>query len=215
MYFAITCNDKKYDSVKPIFNHGDIESALNVLLKDLKFVDDSKMILTYDYQNKIEFVLEFLGYGSTNGDVQYPNICDGAGKGAIDGVSGDELKSIVDETDRLGYSTYHNTIIDVDGSEIEEEFDIHTLMSLELENYGFYLTNHPVTEYKLKYPKSIAIEEISSYFDQEVEFVCLVDRVREITTKKQDKMAFLSVSDEVAETELVLFPKVYSENHVE
>ena len=99
--------------------------------------------------------------------------------------------------------------------EIEEEFDIHTLMSLELENYGFYLTNHPVTEYKLKYPKSIAIEEISSYFDQEVEFVCLVDRVREITTKKQDKMAFLSVSDEVAETELVLFPKVYSENHVE
>ena len=123
VYFAITCNDKKYDSVKPIFNHGDIESALNVLLKDLTFVDDSKMVLTYDYQNKIEFVLEFLGYGSTNGDVQYPNICDGAGKGAIDGVRGEELKSIVDETDRLGYSSYHNTIIDVDGSEIEEEFD--------------------------------------------------------------------------------------------
>lgn len=122
-YFAITHDDKKYDSVKSIFNHGDFESAVSVLLKDLKFVDGEKMILTYDYQNKIEFVLQFLGSVLENRDAQYPNICDGAGKGVIVGFSGEELKSIVDETDKLGYSTCKNYIIDDDGSEIEEEVD--------------------------------------------------------------------------------------------
>ena len=92
-----------------------------------------------------------------------------------------------------------------------EEFDIHTKMSLELEGYGFYLTSHPVTEYKLKYPNSIAIAEISNYFDREVELVCLIDRMKEITTKQQQKMAFLYGSDEIAQTEFVLFPRTYEQ----
>ena len=92
-----------------------------------------------------------------------------------------------------------------------EEFDIHTKMSLELEGYGFYLTSHPVTEYKLKYPNSIAIAEISNYFDREVELVCLIDRMKEITTKQQQKMAFLYGSDEIAQTEVVLFPRTYEQ----
>ena len=133
-YFAITCNDKKYDSVKPIYNHDDMESAASVLLKDLKFVDGEKMVLTYDYQNKIEFVLEFLGSVLENKDVQYPNICAGEGKGAIVGFSGEELKCIVDETDKLGYSTCKNYIIDEDGSEIEEEIDYRDF-DLEVNNF--------------------------------------------------------------------------------
>ena len=89
-----------------------------------------------------------------------------------------------------------------------EDFDIHTKMLLELEGYGFYLQSHPVTEYKLKHSNSIAISEISNYFDREVELVCLIDRMKEITTKQQKKMAFISGSDEIAQTEIVLFPKL-------
>ena len=92
---------------------------------------------------------------------------------------------------------------------LSEEFDIHTKMTLELDGFGFYLSNHPVTEYKLKYPNSISISSIANYFDQEVEMICLVDRMKEITTKKQEKMAFISGSDEVSQIELVLFPSVY------
>lgn len=92
---------------------------------------------------------------------------------------------------------------------LSEEFDVHTKMTLELDGFGFYLSNHPVTEYKLKYPNSISISSIANYFDQEVEMICLVDRMKEITTKKQEKMAFISGSDEVSQIELVLFPSVY------
>ena len=92
---------------------------------------------------------------------------------------------------------------------LSEEFDIHTKMTLELDGFVFYLSNHPVTEYKLKYPNSISISSIANYFDQEVEMICLVDIMKEITTKKQEKMAFISGSDEVSQIELVLFPSVY------
>ena len=98
---------------------------------------------------------------------------------------------------------------------IYEEFDVHTKMSLELECYGFYLTSHPVTEYKLKHPNSVPLAEISNYFDREIEVVCLIDRIKEITTKQQQKMAFLYGSDEIAQTEVVLFPKVYENVQVE
>ena len=50
---------------------------------------------------------------------------------------------------------------------------------------------------------------IESYFDKIVDIIVNVDRVKEVMTKKQDKMLFITGSDELKVIDIVLFPKVY------
>ncbi len=100
--------------------------------------------------------------------------------------------------------------------EIKEEFKLSELMNKELELFGFYLSNHPVTNYKTKFSKSIEIKNAYEYFDKNVEIVIYVERVREIETKKNDKMMFLTGSDELAKIDVIIFPKLYTEiNNIE
>lgn len=95
--------------------------------------------------------------------------------------------------------------------DIKEEFKLSELMNRELELFGFYLSNHPVTRYKTKFPKSIEIKNARDYFDKNVELVVYVERAREIETKKNDKMMFLTGSDELSKIDIIIFPKLYSE----
>ena len=88
------------------------------------------------------------------------------------------------------------------------EYSREELMKHELDLFGFYLTNHPVTSYK-RQNKSIDLKGIGSYFDKQIEAVVLVDKVREIQTKNKDRMAFLTGSDELSKVEIVVFPKIY------
>ncbi len=69
--------------------------------------------------------------------------------------------------------------------------------------------NHPVTSYKKKY-NSINLSEISNYFDKVIDIVVYVDRIREVDTKKGEKMCFITGSDEVSSIDVVFFPKVYN-----
>ncbi len=89
-----------------------------------------------------------------------------------------------------------------------EEYSKNELLKYEIDSLGFYLTDHPVTEYKTL--KGVTfISELSKYFDKNVNIVLLVDRVNEVTTKKGDKMLFITGSDEVNKVDVVLFPKTY------
>jgi DNA polymerase-3 subunit alpha len=96
--------------------------------------------------------------------------------------------------------------------EIAKEYDNKELMQRELAVYGFYLSNHPITEYHLKYPHAIAIKDIPNNFNRNVEALLYVDSIKEIETKKKDKMSFINASDELNTTEVVLFPTVYNQN---
>ena len=82
-------------------------------------------------------------------------------------------------------------------------------MSKELELFGLYLSNHPVTKLKSKYSNIVSLNEIELYFDKNIDIIVYIDKVKEITTKKGDKMAFLVASDEIASIDITLFPKVY------
>ena len=94
---------------------------------------------------------------------------------------------------------------------IMPEYSSEELMNFELESFGFYLTNHPITEYKLKTnSKVIELKDIKSYFDKIIEAIVMVDRVKEITTKKSEKMMFITASDELSKTDIVVFPRVYN-----
>lgn len=92
-----------------------------------------------------------------------------------------------------------------------EEYSKVEIMQLELDIFGFYLSNHPVTEYKKDYPNSISLKDVSSYFDKEIEVIAYIDRIREVNTKNNDKMCFITVSDEIGTLDVVLFPKIYEQ----
>ena len=90
-----------------------------------------------------------------------------------------------------------------------EEYTNKELMEQELNVFGFYLTNNPITEIKLKYNNIVNLSEISSYFDKNINIVVYVDKLKETTTSKGDKMCFISGSDEISTVDIVLFPKTY------
>lgn len=107
------------------------------------------------------------------------------------------------------------------GSDLDEEFllkpeiielpeySMRELMEKELEVYGFYLSNHPVTEYRLKDTECVPIQDLSLYFDRFVRVVMMVERVKSIETKKGEKMGFISGSDEMLSIDVVLFPRAF------
>lgn len=96
--------------------------------------------------------------------------------------------------------------------EIKKEYSSHELMAQELEIFGFYLSNNPITEYKNK-NKHIDLKNIHMYFDKIIETVIYVDKIRTITTKNNEKMMFITGSDEISKADIVVFPRVYNENN--
>ena len=110
--------------------------------------------------------------------------------GEIGSLLQDELKPIIEE---------------------KEEFKQEELMQYELDMFGFYITTHPITKYKIKY-NTLSINEIENKINKDVELVLLVNKVKENTTKKNEKMCFINAMDEVSNIDLVLFPKVYEKN---
>ena len=91
-----------------------------------------------------------------------------------------------------------------------EEYSKKELMALEKEMFGFYLSHHPITECRLKYNNNVSLESIDSYFDKNINIILYVDRIKEINTKKNDRMLFITASDELSTIDVVLFPKVYN-----
>ena len=94
--------------------------------------------------------------------------------------------------------------------EIKNEYSKKELMNFELQTFGFYLSNHPITEYKLKYPETIKLNQINLYFDKIITCIVYVDKINIINTKKGEKMMFITGSDELTKIDLIAFPKTYS-----
>ena len=91
-----------------------------------------------------------------------------------------------------------------------EEFSKDVLIANEKNSFGFYLTNHPVSIYKTKYNNIINLVDASKYFNKNVSCIIMIDKIKEIVTKKNEVMAFVTGSDEEASFDFVFFPKVYS-----
>ena len=92
-----------------------------------------------------------------------------------------------------------------------EEFDEKFIMEKELKLFGIYLNNHPVTNIKAKYNNIVELSNVDKYFDKNIDTVIYVDKIKEINTKKNDKMAFITASDEITSIDVILFPKLYKE----
>ena len=91
----------------------------------------------------------------------------------------------------------------------QEEFSKKELLLNELSVFGFYLSSHPIIDYKIKYPETIVLSELANYFDKIVDIIVYVDKTKEVNTKKNEKMLFITGSDELNTIDIVLFPKIY------
>ena len=95
--------------------------------------------------------------------------------------------------------------------ELKPEYDSTFLLEKEKESFGFYLSSHPTTMYKKDNPYCIPLNTVEKYFSKKIDTLILVDKIKVINTKKGEKMAFLTGSDETATQEFTLFPKTFTE----
>ena len=91
-----------------------------------------------------------------------------------------------------------------------QEYDKETLTNLELSSFSFYLSNHPVSEYRQN--ESLTTINIEDKFNQKINIILYVEKIKEVLTKKNDVMAFVIASDEFKSISLTLFPTIYQEN---
>lgn len=93
-----------------------------------------------------------------------------------------------------------------------EEWPESQLLAYEKELLGFYLSSHPLSSFGriLKAYAQATTSTLSEFEDQaDVTLGGLVSSLREITTKKGDRMAFVRVEDLEGTCEIVVFPEIY------
>lgn len=90
-----------------------------------------------------------------------------------------------------------------------DEYSIKDILVQEKQLFGLYLSKHPTLEFKEKYNNIINLDQIINYFDKTVDIIVNVDDIREIMTKKNERMCFIKASDEVSTIDLTVFPKTF------
>ena len=92
------------------------------------------------------------------------------------------------------------------------EWESKELLACEKETLGFYITGHPLSVYsdKLELLANADTESILARKDKEsVVFGGTVSNIREITTKKKDIMAYVTIEDMKGSATVIFFSDVY------
>lgn len=93
-------------------NYDELSNAVVTKLRDLKLKTNDSMRMEYDTGSTTTFNIVYLGskkLKSYKEEGLYPIVVNGEGLGMLDDMSDYELKDIVDDIDKLGYSNYHYT----------------------------------------------------------------------------------------------------------
>lgn len=93
-----------------------------------------------------------------------------------------------------------------------EEMPKEQILALEKDITGFYITGHPLDQYREKMRNLASVEQLlaGSIADgKPVKMAGLITTAKRITTKKGDTMCFLEVEDFTNKLEIVVFPKVF------
>lgn len=112
--YDIKYKNKVYDCWIDIeYDHRDVElvNAVTTKLSDINLKENDTMQMDYDTGSTTTFKITYLGSREMekyNGK-HYPYIIDGAGRGMLDDLCDFELKEIVDDIDKKGYSEHYFT----------------------------------------------------------------------------------------------------------
>ncbi len=93
--------------------------------------------------------------------------------------------------------------------EEKEEFSVEEILDKEKQVFGFYLTSHRTEKYKLNNKNIMDIYDINNNLNKKVEVIVSIDKIKEILTKKNEAMCFLTSSDNTGSTVLIVFPDLY------
>ncbi len=92
----------------------------------------------------------------------------------------------------------------------QKDYDSAYLLEKEKEVFGFYLSHHPTTMYIKDNKYAIRLNDVHNYFSKTIDTLLLVDKIKIINTKKGDRMAFITGSDETGTMEYTLFPRTFN-----
>lgn len=96
-----------------------------------------------------------------------------------------------------------------------EELPYREILAGEKEVFGFYFTQHPLKQYEK------IIEQITEHDSQsikemdiqgDVDIIGVVNSIKELSTKKGDKMAYVNLEDTKGILEAIVFPELYAKN---
>ena len=94
-----------------------------------------------------------------------------------------------------------------------DEFPKIELLNMEKEITGFYITGHPLEEYKPKIHSLATIESLAKEKDGKyISIAGIIRKAKRVTTKKGDMMCFLELEDFLNVIEVIVFPKTFYDN---
>ncbi len=96
-----------------------------------------------------------------------------------------------------------------------EEWPENQLLAFEKEAVGFYLTRHPLARFEEEIKRHTHDDTVSILNRQngsEVTVCGVAGSLKEIQTRKGDRMAFLSLEDMKGMVEVILFPEVFQKS---
>lgn len=110
--YDIKHSNDRYDCmIEPLdLGNFSFKNAVQTKLKDIDF-NNEKMVMEYDFGSTTTFIITYLesrNLEKYNG-MHYPYIIDGSGRGMLDDICDFELKEIVDDIDKKGYSEHYFT----------------------------------------------------------------------------------------------------------
>ena len=116
-----------------------------------------------------------------------------------------------------GIDTNINTLILTPSEDVSKE----QKLIWEKELLGVYVSGHPLDRYTEELAKRTSIEEIHTAINQkqeiaivrmkgEIKTAGMIESVRELLTKKGDRMAFIKLSNLRSSIEMVTFPEVFN-----
>jgi DNA polymerase III subunit alpha len=94
-----------------------------------------------------------------------------------------------------------------------EEWPASQLLAMEKEVLGFYLSGHPLKDFKAEIERltTCSIGNVSQKKDRDRVVLCgIVGNVKKISTKNGGQMAFLTLEDLTGSVEVVVFPDLYA-----
>ena len=89
------------------------------------------------------------------------------------------------------------------------DYNLEEKLTLEDQYLGMYLSGHPLDRYQIYYQREKVVEISQLVPNQKAAIIIYVTNIKEITTKKQEKMAFVTGNDGTQEIEVTVFPMLY------
>lgn len=92
------------------------------------------------------------------------------------------------------------------------EWPHNQLLAFEKELLGFYFSGHPLARYEQMLKRySISLTQLNRYTENEAILLGgIISKIKQINTKRGEKMAFISLETSEGEVEVILFPKIFN-----